>query len=153
MFQDYHRFHFPVSGTIEQFVNIPGCLYTVCWQIYLINPCLNCHLFLVCLQIFLHVFFSFFSLRSTPLLSIASIVMSSLRISELYQLFRQQILERFVSLIICLIQFVFWYMMIKLSDSSDVSSGNVFCNSSYFDICIIAWNIKSSSIIFFIVWH
>ncbi|XP_075647944.1 phosphatidylserine decarboxylase proenzyme 2-like [Castanea sativa] len=27
--QDYHRFHFPVSGTIEQFVNIPGCLYTV----------------------------------------------------------------------------------------------------------------------------
>ncbi|CAM8926716.1 unnamed protein product [Rhodiola kirilowii] len=27
--QDYHRFHFPVSGTIEQFVEIPGCLYTV----------------------------------------------------------------------------------------------------------------------------
>lgn len=27
--QDYHRFHFPVSGTIEQSVNIPGCLYTV----------------------------------------------------------------------------------------------------------------------------
>ncbi|KAG2705187.1 hypothetical protein I3843_05G037200 [Carya illinoinensis] len=27
--QDYHRFHFPVSGTVEQFVNIPGCLYTV----------------------------------------------------------------------------------------------------------------------------
>ncbi|XP_043722006.1 phosphatidylserine decarboxylase proenzyme 2-like isoform X2 [Telopea speciosissima] len=27
--QDYHRFHFPVSGTIEQFVDIPGCLYTV----------------------------------------------------------------------------------------------------------------------------
>ncbi|XVE93074.1 hypothetical protein REPUB_Repub01dG0158800 [Reevesia pubescens] len=27
--QDYHRFHFPVSGIIEQFVNIPGCLYTV----------------------------------------------------------------------------------------------------------------------------
>ncbi|XP_010260486.1 PREDICTED: phosphatidylserine decarboxylase proenzyme 2-like [Nelumbo nucifera] len=27
--QDYHRFHLPVSGTIEQFVNIPGCLYTV----------------------------------------------------------------------------------------------------------------------------
>jgi len=44
-------------------------------------------------------------------------------------------------------------MMIKLSDSSDVSSGNVLRNSSYFDICIIAWNIKSSSIIFFIVWH
>ncbi|GAV81140.1 C2 domain-containing protein/PS_Dcarbxylase domain-containing protein/EF_hand_5 domain-containing protein [Cephalotus follicularis] len=27
--QDYHRFHFPVSGTIEQFAEIPGCLYTV----------------------------------------------------------------------------------------------------------------------------
>uniref|UniRef100_A0A2P2M6N2 phosphatidylserine decarboxylase n=1 Tax=Rhizophora mucronata TaxID=61149 RepID=A0A2P2M6N2_RHIMU len=27
--QDYHRFHFPVTGTIEQFVNVPGCLYTV----------------------------------------------------------------------------------------------------------------------------
>lgn len=29
MFQDYHRFHVPVSGTIEKFVNIPGNLYTV----------------------------------------------------------------------------------------------------------------------------
>ncbi|KAG9457288.1 hypothetical protein H6P81_001796 [Aristolochia fimbriata] len=27
--QDYHRFHLPVSGVIEQFVDIPGCLYTV----------------------------------------------------------------------------------------------------------------------------
>lgn len=27
--QDYHRFHFPVSGTIEEFFDIPGCLYTV----------------------------------------------------------------------------------------------------------------------------
>ncbi|KAK9929586.1 hypothetical protein M0R45_026680 [Rubus argutus] len=27
--QDYHRFHSPVSGTVEQFVNVPGCLYTV----------------------------------------------------------------------------------------------------------------------------
>ncbi|KAI3805107.1 hypothetical protein L1987_27168 [Smallanthus sonchifolius] len=27
--QDYHRFHFPVSGKIEQIVDIPGCLYTV----------------------------------------------------------------------------------------------------------------------------
>ncbi|KAI3509367.1 hypothetical protein L1887_24592 [Cichorium endivia] len=27
--QDYHRFHFPISGTIEQIVDIPGCLYTV----------------------------------------------------------------------------------------------------------------------------
>ncbi|KAL5787621.1 hypothetical protein ACOSP7_004570 [Xanthoceras sorbifolium] len=27
--QDYHRFHLPVSGIIEKFVNIPGCLYTV----------------------------------------------------------------------------------------------------------------------------
>ncbi|XP_057803943.1 phosphatidylserine decarboxylase proenzyme 2-like isoform X2 [Salvia miltiorrhiza] len=27
--QDYHHFHFPVSGTIEKFVEIPGCLYTV----------------------------------------------------------------------------------------------------------------------------
>ncbi|XP_062175989.1 phosphatidylserine decarboxylase proenzyme 2-like isoform X2 [Alnus glutinosa] len=27
--QDYHRFHIPVSGTIEKFVNIPGSLYTV----------------------------------------------------------------------------------------------------------------------------
>ncbi|KAL9225534.1 hypothetical protein vseg_001443 [Gypsophila vaccaria] len=27
--QDYHRFHFPVSGTIEKFVPIPGSLYTV----------------------------------------------------------------------------------------------------------------------------
>ncbi|CAN4108022.1 unnamed protein product [Withania somnifera] len=27
--QDYHRFHFPVSGTIENFIEIPGCLYTV----------------------------------------------------------------------------------------------------------------------------
>uniref|UniRef100_A0A7N1A082 Phosphatidylserine decarboxylase proenzyme 2 n=1 Tax=Kalanchoe fedtschenkoi TaxID=63787 RepID=A0A7N1A082_KALFE len=27
--QDYHRFHIPVSGTIEQFLEIPGCLYTV----------------------------------------------------------------------------------------------------------------------------
>ncbi|XP_022967583.1 phosphatidylserine decarboxylase proenzyme 2-like [Cucurbita maxima] len=27
--QDYHRFHFPVSGFIEQIVDIPGCLYTV----------------------------------------------------------------------------------------------------------------------------
>lgn len=32
LLQDYHRFHFPVSGTIEKFVDIPGCLYTV-WQI------------------------------------------------------------------------------------------------------------------------
>jgi len=30
LLQDYHRFHFPVSGTVEQFVDIPGCLYTVC---------------------------------------------------------------------------------------------------------------------------
>lgn len=27
--QDYHRFHFPVSGTIERFFDVPGCLYTV----------------------------------------------------------------------------------------------------------------------------
>ncbi|CAI0401120.1 unnamed protein product [Linum tenue] len=27
--QDYHRFHFPVSGTIEQFKDVSGCLYTV----------------------------------------------------------------------------------------------------------------------------
>ncbi|CAN0921319.1 Phosphatidylserine decarboxylase proenzyme 2 [Linum grandiflorum] len=27
--QDYHRFHFPVSGTIEQIQDISGCLYTV----------------------------------------------------------------------------------------------------------------------------
>ncbi|XP_021863712.2 phosphatidylserine decarboxylase proenzyme 2 isoform X2 [Spinacia oleracea] len=27
--QDYHRFHLPVSGTIERFVHIPGSLYTV----------------------------------------------------------------------------------------------------------------------------
>ncbi|KAK9069550.1 hypothetical protein SSX86_011454 [Deinandra increscens subsp. villosa] len=27
--QDYHRFHFPVSGTIEQIVDISGSLYTV----------------------------------------------------------------------------------------------------------------------------
>ncbi|VAH85765.1 unnamed protein product [Triticum turgidum subsp. durum] len=27
--QDYHRFHVPVSGTVEKFVEIPGCLYTV----------------------------------------------------------------------------------------------------------------------------
>nr|GEU94662.1 phosphatidylserine decarboxylase proenzyme 2-like [Tanacetum cinerariifolium] len=27
--QDYHRFHFPVSGKIEQIVYIPGSLYTV----------------------------------------------------------------------------------------------------------------------------
>ncbi|KAK3012199.1 hypothetical protein RJ639_010894, partial [Escallonia herrerae] len=27
--QDYHRFHFPVSGTIDHFIDIPGCLYTV----------------------------------------------------------------------------------------------------------------------------
>ncbi|KAJ7968149.1 Phosphatidylserine decarboxylase proenzyme 2 [Quillaja saponaria] len=27
--QDYHRFHFPVSGIIEQSIDIPGCLYTV----------------------------------------------------------------------------------------------------------------------------
>ncbi|CAI9103963.1 OLC1v1002562C1 [Oldenlandia corymbosa var. corymbosa] len=27
--QDYHRFHSPVSGTIEKFIEIPGCLYTV----------------------------------------------------------------------------------------------------------------------------
>ncbi|KAK2665285.1 hypothetical protein Ddye_003859 [Dipteronia dyeriana] len=27
--QDYHRFHLPVSGTIENFVDIPGSLYTV----------------------------------------------------------------------------------------------------------------------------
>ncbi|KAL5564032.1 hypothetical protein UlMin_033779 [Ulmus minor] len=27
--QDYHRFHVPVSGVVEKFVNIPGCLYTV----------------------------------------------------------------------------------------------------------------------------
>lgn len=152
MFQDYHRFHFPVSGTIEQFVNIPGCLYTVCWN--LSYKSLFELPFVSCLSSdFLTCFFFLFLLRSTPLLSIASIVMSSLRISELYQLFRLQISERFVSAIICLIQFVSWYMMIKLSDSSDVSSVNALCNSSYFDICIIAWNIKSSSIIFFIVWH
>uniref|UniRef100_A0A7C8YEX9 Phosphatidylserine decarboxylase proenzyme 2 n=2 Tax=Opuntia streptacantha TaxID=393608 RepID=A0A7C8YEX9_OPUST len=27
--QDYHRFHLPVSGTVEQFVDIAGSLYTV----------------------------------------------------------------------------------------------------------------------------
>ncbi|KAF3791781.1 Phosphatidylserine decarboxylase proenzyme 2 [Nymphaea thermarum] len=27
--QDYHRFHMPVSGKVEQFVEIPGYLYTV----------------------------------------------------------------------------------------------------------------------------
>ncbi|KAF4369731.1 hypothetical protein F8388_010564 [Cannabis sativa] len=27
--QDYHRFHFPVSGTVEKFIDIPGALYTV----------------------------------------------------------------------------------------------------------------------------
>ncbi|KAH7671062.1 Phosphatidylserine decarboxylase protein [Dioscorea alata] len=27
--QDYHRFHLPVSGVIESFLEIPGCLYTV----------------------------------------------------------------------------------------------------------------------------
>ncbi|KAF8646803.1 hypothetical protein HU200_065601 [Digitaria exilis] len=27
--QDYHRFHVPVSGIVERFVEIPGCLYTV----------------------------------------------------------------------------------------------------------------------------
>ncbi|XP_066315901.1 phosphatidylserine decarboxylase proenzyme 2-like [Miscanthus floridulus] len=27
--QDYHRFHVPVSGIVEKFVEIPGCLYTV----------------------------------------------------------------------------------------------------------------------------
>ncbi|PON90208.1 hypothetical protein TorRG33x02_140580, partial [Trema orientale] len=27
--QDYHRFHSPVSGTVEKFIDIPGCLYTV----------------------------------------------------------------------------------------------------------------------------
>ncbi|KAJ3683235.1 hypothetical protein LUZ60_013462 [Juncus effusus] len=27
--QDYHRFHVPVSGTVESFVEIPGFLYTV----------------------------------------------------------------------------------------------------------------------------
>ncbi|MQM12873.1 hypothetical protein Taro_045792, partial [Colocasia esculenta] len=27
--QDYHRFHSPVSGVIEKFVDMPGCLYTV----------------------------------------------------------------------------------------------------------------------------
>jgi len=30
LLQDYHRFHLPVSGIVEQFVDIPGCLYTVC---------------------------------------------------------------------------------------------------------------------------
>lgn len=30
LLQDYHRFHFPVSGIFEQSVDIPGCLYTVC---------------------------------------------------------------------------------------------------------------------------
>ncbi|GAA0174197.1 decarboxylase [Lithospermum erythrorhizon] len=27
--QDYHRFHMPVTGRIDKFVDIPGCLYTV----------------------------------------------------------------------------------------------------------------------------
>ncbi|XP_062208147.1 phosphatidylserine decarboxylase proenzyme 2-like [Phragmites australis] len=27
--QDYHRFHVPVSGTVEKFVEVPGYLYTV----------------------------------------------------------------------------------------------------------------------------
>ncbi|KAG9160149.1 hypothetical protein Leryth_015037 [Lithospermum erythrorhizon] len=27
--QDYHRFHMPVTGKIDKFVDIPGCLYTV----------------------------------------------------------------------------------------------------------------------------
>jgi len=42
LLQDYHRFHLPVSGIVEQFVDIPGCLYTVCviitwwkWYIYI----------------------------------------------------------------------------------------------------------------------
>lgn len=32
--QDYHRFHVPVSGTIESFVDIPGYLYTVCTYVH-----------------------------------------------------------------------------------------------------------------------
>ncbi|CBI18327.3 hypothetical protein VitviT2T_010172 [Vitis vinifera] len=28
--RDYHRFHFSISGTTEHFVDVPGCLYTVC---------------------------------------------------------------------------------------------------------------------------
>lgn len=52
LLQDYHRFHFPVSGTIEQFVDVPGCLYTVrrkmqlkvpvwllCDQFYVLSNC------------------------------------------------------------------------------------------------------------------
>uniref|UniRef100_A0A9I9E1Z0 Phosphatidylserine decarboxylase n=1 Tax=Cucumis melo TaxID=3656 RepID=A0A9I9E1Z0_CUCME len=27
--KDFHRFHFPVSGFVEQIVDIPGCLYNV----------------------------------------------------------------------------------------------------------------------------
>ena len=27
LLQDYHCFHFPVSGTIEHFVDVLGCLY------------------------------------------------------------------------------------------------------------------------------
>ena len=29
LLQDYHRFHSPVSGVIEKFVNVSGSLYTV----------------------------------------------------------------------------------------------------------------------------
>lgn len=34
LWQDYHRFHFPVSGIVEKFVHVPGCLYTVSIEIY-----------------------------------------------------------------------------------------------------------------------
>jgi hypothetical protein len=65
LLQDYHRFHLPVSGTIEQFVNIPGCLFTVCeiklWENNILCRCVNYYhlqLFLMCS----------ISLRSIPLL-------------------------------------------------------------------------------------
>lgn len=51
LLQDYHRFHVPVSGTIEKFVDIPGCLYTV-WKdlMNLLKLVAHPHVFLVHLQ-------------------------------------------------------------------------------------------------------
>lgn len=67
----------------------------------------------------------FFS-RSTPLLWIASIVMCSLRISEWYQLFQLQSLERFVSAILCLWNYCIFchYVMIKPTKSLGIPSGS-----------------------------
>lgn len=99
MLQDYHRFHVPVSGVIEKFVDLSGSLYTVCGFMHLSAFYLDQDLLLYPSCFLMRLTFVSFveSLcRLIRLRSIASTVMYSLKINEQLQSYQQQSLERFV---------------------------------------------------------